>query len=107
MSKEYKALFYFMNEEVSLVEVEHNNILQWLRINPDKSFEKLTYKSSDTQVVNGNEINIRVFEEAELRFDNDFGKFQHGERGHIVMKQSPSLLPADVKDSIQSYLGQL
>ncbi|OIQ19545.1 MAG: hypothetical protein BM556_03410 [Bacteriovorax sp. MedPE-SWde] len=109
----FTTLYYFMNEEVVLVEIEFTTVsgdklIQWFKITENLStIDKLNYKSQDSQNINGNNINVRVFEDAELRFDNDFGKFQHGENGYIVMKRPIQDMPHELSDKLSQLVKAL
>ncbi|MFG1493404.1 hypothetical protein [Halobacteriovorax sp. ZH4_bin.1] len=110
MEKKFETLFYFMNENVSVIEVkrlglpddtEKAKIYHWFFIlNEELSLEKLKFESSFVDHVNGNEINVRTFENAEFRFDDSFGKFQNKEGGHIIMKVPNNILPKPLSDLI-------
>jgi len=94
MKKEVELLLYLMNEEISLFEVNFNGESHWFKIKPDaKELIELAYQSSGEEVVNGNSITIKLFEDGELRFDGDFGKFIHNNSGHIIMSRPVAEVP--------------
>lgn len=103
MSDKFETLFYFMNENISVVEIKKLGLpdnasksqkYQWFFIlNEELSLDKLEFESSFIDTVNGNEINVRKFKDAEFRFDDNFGKFQHKNGGHIIMKVPNENLP--------------
>jgi len=109
----FETLYYFMNEEVSLVEVKRTDLetedlgqlLHWLKVvKATNEVVKMPFKSMNSEVVNGNTINIRVFENGELRFDDDFGKFLHDNDGHIIMNKPVNETPKDVLNSVGEFL---
>ena len=110
------ALYYFMNEEVSLVEIKRTDIdtddksklFYWLKLlKSSNQLERLEFKSMSSEIVNDNNINIRVFEDGELRFDNDFAKLLHKTEGHIVMNKPVSEIPAELMKRLSEYLEEL
>lgn len=114
MKNEFETLFYFMNENVSLIEVKRTDLgedakkedtHQWFFIlNEELTLEKLQFESAFVDQVNGNEINVRKFKGAEFRFDDSFGKFQDKEGGHIIMKVPNAVLPQPLQDLITNNL---
>lgn len=110
MSKiELTPLKYFMNEKVSVVEIqtigEENTT--WLRIaSSDSLATTLKLKSSSSEMINGNEINVRSFESGEFRYDEKFGKFQYNGDGNILMRLPVQDLPVDVTKKIGILLTQ-
>jgi len=102
----FKTLYYFMHEEVSIIEIEltdladdapKENRFHWYKyLTAKKEITKLTFKSMSEEDVNGNLINVRVFEEAELRFDKSFGKFSDADNSFIIMKMPTEQLPEDL-----------
>ncbi len=113
----FNTLFYFMNENYTVLEVERTDlpmnsekslVFHWLIKNVNNSkVSKLTFKSMDSEIVSGNEINIRVFNEGELRFDKLFAKLSYQGDGHILMTKEVSSVPSDIERSIISYLNGL
>lgn len=117
MNKEimsYTTLFYFMNEKHALVEIKRNDISDdsekdklyyWLSINTEnKMIEKLRFKSMGQEDVRGNMMNIRTFDNAELRFDTSYAKFVIKDTGYILMNCSEELLPSELDHIILDYL---
>lgn len=110
MENKFETLYYFMNENVSVIEIKRTDLpkdsskeelYQWYFIlNEELSLEKLKFESSFVDQVNGNEINVRKFENAEFRFDDSFGKFQDKKGGHIIMKVPNAVLPAPLAELI-------
>lgn len=110
----YTALYYFMNEKHSLVEVKindlpektpKNKLYKWLSMNLDTNeTQELEFVSMGQEDVNGNQMNIRVFKNAELRFDKAFAKFMLEGEGHILMNASEELLPNQVDELILRFL---
>jgi hypothetical protein len=113
----FKALFYFMNENYAVVEVERiglptdtekSFVLHWLlKKVDDPKLIKLNFKSMSNEVVNDNEISIRVFDEAELRFDDRFAKFSYKNDSHILMTEKTTSLPKELNATIETYLESL
>ncbi len=109
-TERFKVLYYFMNEEISIVEIELINIpndtskdkkFHWLRYIPrTKELTKLTFKTMGEEIVNGNNINSRVFDEAELRFDKAFGKYSDSANSFIIMNAKTDKVPQGLLDSI-------
>ena len=91
----FTPLFYLMNENFNLIEVKRNGlpentpldeVYHWLFITIEtKKVEKLVFKAMSEEMINGNKMNVREFENAELRFDEAFAKFQIENHGHIFM----------------------
>ncbi len=103
-----------MNENVILAEAKRADLPKssdksllyyWIKINVQtQGIERLTFKSMTTEIVNGNEINVRVFEHGELRFDKFFGKFQHLSEGQILMKSEVDQIPDIFLDKIEQFV---
>ncbi|RZF22796.1 hypothetical protein DAY19_03215 [Halobacteriovorax vibrionivorans] len=114
MDKKFETLYYFMNENVSVIETKRTDLgddakkeelYQWYFVfNEELSLEKLEFESAFVDQVNGNEINVRKFKNAEFRFDDSFGKFQNKEGGHIIMKVPNAVLPQPLEDLISKNL---
>lgn len=111
--RNFVLLYYFLNENVILTEIkkkdysgeDHSQKFQWLKINTStREVEQLVFKSMKTEVVNENEINVRTFEDGELRFDNFFAKFQLREEGHILMKSELDQVPEIFLNLIDNFL---
>ncbi len=106
-----------MNENHSLVEVKLNDaacdapkdqLYKWLSISTATSeVKQLKFESMGTELVNGNEMNIRIFTNAELRFDKSFGKFVVEGEGHILMNCSQQSLPEELSLIIDKFLESL
>ncbi|EQC46789.1 hypothetical protein [Bacteriovorax sp. Seq25_V] len=94
MAEQITIISYYMNEVASVVELD-NGTWKYIRL-PNNVYD-LSLKDSRTEIINGNEINVRVFENAELRFDKDFAKFQHLDSGHILMNSDVNSVPAEIK----------
>jgi hypothetical protein len=110
----YTSLFYLMNERYSLVEIKINglpkdspkeDVYKWFAIASESNkVEKLKFKSMSEEVINGNKMNVRKFENAELRFDNSFAKFVFEGDGHILENRSQELLPTELDELILKHL---
>jgi hypothetical protein len=110
MSKiELTPLKYFMNEKISVVEIQllEADGSTWIQVCVDDSQGSyLKLEKSFNEVINGNDIQVRVFANGELRFDDKFGKFQYGGDGHIVMRLPVKELPVEVTKKIGILLTQ-
>ncbi|OUR94212.1 hypothetical protein A9Q84_18085 [Halobacteriovorax marinus] len=113
----YTPLFYFMNENILLVEVKINElpegfpvdkIFHWLMV-PKATGEisRLKFSSMDDELINGNKMNIRVFENAELRFDEKFAKFQIDGQGNILMNSPIAEISHETHAQIKTFLLNL
>lgn len=93
--------YYFMNEELSLINIESSST--WFRIDSaSKEVQKLELISEDSQVINGNNISVKTFKSAELRFDSEFGKFQDKTNGYILLNCSDKEIPSELIISCQN-----
>jgi hypothetical protein len=113
----HSFLYYFQNEYMTLVEVKRDDlpasarpdqVYAWLVIDPKKKeFRKLGFKSMNSEMVNGNLINIRGFNEGELRFDALFAKFVYGPNSHLLENSKVESVTSEVKDIVKQYLTSL
>ena len=104
-----------MNEKHSLVEVKINDLpegtpkkdlYKWISINHEShEVSQLQFLSMSQEDINGNLMNIRVFKNAELRFDKAFAKFMLDGEGHILMNASEELLPTEIDQFILKKLS--
>jgi hypothetical protein len=86
-----------MNEKHCIVEIDTGGSSQWLSISSEtNTTEKLNFIKASEEVVNGNKMNVRTFEGAELRFDKSFGKLVVRENGYILMNCSEELIPSEI-----------
>lgn len=93
--------FYFMNEEVSLLKLPDTE--NWYLINTkDHSYSLLKLLNENAQTINGNNIEVKTFENAELRYDKDFGKFQHDQNGFILLNCCHQIIPSELIDLIKT-----
>jgi hypothetical protein len=103
-----------MNENFSLIEVKRNDlpdntpidqVYHWLFItNETKKIEKLAFKAMSEEMVNGNKMNVREFDNAELRFDDAFAKFQIENNGHIFMNSPVDQITEFANELILGFL---
>ena len=101
-----EALFYFSNEELSLLEIRIGMEFHWLVIPKDsKEVIKLEFKGMSKEVVGGNDISIRKFSEGELRFDNDFAKFIYQDKTNLIQNQPVNEVPAEITGLIIHWLN--
>ena len=110
----FETLFYFMNEEVCVLEIKISGMSEdapkdkryhWLKLTKkNNQVDKLVFQSMNVEDVNGNKINVRAFKNAELRFDDHFGKFLHNDIGHIIMNSPIDSVPSDLIKTIENYI---
>lgn len=95
-----------MNEKMSLIEIkDQTGEYHWLMAKAeDHKLERLIFKSMSEEIVNENKINVRKFTNAELRFDELFGKFVLGDELFILKNCSKEDISPRMKELIQSYL---
>ena len=115
-NQKIEILYYFMNENVILTEAKRMDLpsssdksllYYWIKINAQtQNVERLTFKSMTTEVVNGNEISVRVFEDGELRFDKFFAKFQHRSEGQILMNSEAGQVPEIFLNKIEQFITE-
>ena len=111
----FDVLYYFMNENFNVIEVKRTDreetahaseLYYWLYIPTETLLaERLHFKSMSEETVNGNLINVREFDSAELRFDDAFAKFQIREHGHILMNTKITEVPQNILDTVKKYLN--
>lgn len=116
-SIKYSFLYYFQNEYMALVEIKRHDlpedaapdlVYSWLVINPQTAeYKKLGFKSMGTEMVNGNLINIRAFNEGELRFDDLFAKFVYGPNSHLLENKSSTEPDKNIANIVQAYLEKV
>ena len=114
-SMNYTTLYYFMNEKHSVIEVKVNDLpegaskeeeYKWLHFsNEKKEIQQLHFVSQGEEMVNNNKMNIRVFKNAEIRFDTAFAKLMLEDEGHILMNSSQELLPTEIDTKIIDFLS--
>lgn len=112
----FTPLYYFMNENVSVVEIKRNDLSEsatkeetyfWFRLDASQNITRLKFVSMDSEVVNGNNINIRIFDNGELRFDDKFAKFTYNGDGSITMNVPVTEIPTTSNTAIQNYFSKL
>lgn len=104
-----------MNEKHSVIEVKVNDLpegaskeeeYKWLHFsNEKKEIQQLHFVSQGEEMVNNNKMNIRVFKNAEIRFDTAFAKLMLEDEGHILMNSSQELLPTEIDTKIIDFLS--
>jgi hypothetical protein len=110
----FTPLFYLMNENYNVIEVKLNDmpketaldqVYHWLFITKKTNkIEKLIFKSMSEEVINGNKMNVREFDNAELRFDEAFAKFQLEGEGHILMNSPVTEITIEGNELILDFL---
>ena len=101
---EFKS--FFRNETVSLIEVQNKEESNWF-FSHNEVTDLTTFHCSNEMVelINDNNINVRTFEEGELRFDANFGKLVvTGEDSQLVIKSSIDEIPSGLKDKVERVL---
>ena len=111
----YTQLSYLMNEKYTVAEIklsvenEKNHDLSvnnyWLSIS-DKGIERLPFISMKEEMINGNMISVRVFKNAELRFDKLFSKFSINNEIYILKNCSEEKIPKDIDEKILQFLKE-
>ncbi len=110
----FEVLYNLSNEKFCVVEIrrldladesDKSKVYSWFHVDIEKkNIEKLSFKSSREEDVQGKMMNIRIFENAELRFDKMFSRFISNAHEHILMNCAGSALPKEVKELIENYL---
>jgi len=96
---------YFRNESVSLVEVLENDETSWFFTTNNKDLAAFHCSNEMVENVNGNDINVRTFDEGELRFDDYFGKLVvEGKDSELVLKSSVVEIPTDLREEVERIL---
>lgn len=107
----FDVLYYLMNEKISLVEIKRadlaanspkEDVYQWFMFKDDDSKEKLEFISQKEEDVAGKKINVRIFKDAELRFDKLFGKFVLEDELFILKNCSSFEIPQSISEKINS-----
>lgn len=107
----FDVLYYLMNEKISLVEIKRadlaanspkEDVYQWFMLKDDDFKKKLEFVSKKEEDVAGKTINVRIFKNAELRFDKLFGKFVLGDELFILKNCSTSEIPQSISEKINS-----
>ncbi len=112
----FETLFYLMNEKHCVLEVKRTDIAEdsapenlyyWLSISTEsKKVDRLVFVSMGEEVVKGNKMQVRTFEDGELRFDNSFAKFVHKNDGHILMNCSEEKVPENVLQIVNNFITE-
>jgi hypothetical protein len=111
---EFKVIHYFMNENLTVVEVKKEGLPEnvskdqiyfWLSISTDtKRVERLDFQEMKEEAVNGKMMNVRIFSQGDLRFDDFFARCVIHRNGQILMNESKKVLPEDVLQLVTEYL---
>ena len=112
----HEFLYVFENEEISVMEVKRKDqakdafpdqIYFWILMDKKKnSFVHLGFKSMGTEMVNGNNINVRVFQKAELRFDANFAKFVYLDQSYLLETKAPTSVSQDTVQKVLNFIIQ-
>lgn len=111
-----KVIHYFMNENLTVVEVKKLGLAEdtpkeqvyfWLSIPTDtKAVERLDFLEMKEEEVNGKMMNVRIFKQGDLRFDDFFARcIVHG-NGQILMNESKKDLSKEIQEQVTSFLAQ-
>ncbi len=113
--KSYEFLYLFQNEIMALTEIKKTNmplestpdqIYSWIIVDKNSSSaHKLTFKSMGEELINGNNINIRTFNEGELRFDQSFAKFVFAERSSLLENSGIQKVDDLIVKAVDSFLS--
>lgn len=113
----FNTLFHFENEKISLIEVKREDLpaeaskdekYLWLKFDrANQNFSRLNFVSMNSENVNGNEISVREFEGAELRFDKEIAKFATMEEAHLLLNKSNEPVPQETSVHLQNYMNSI
>ena len=96
----------FTNEQISILEIKSNDSSLWYRVNSDQ-FEVFPLKliESTQDNIGGNDIEIRRFNDSEIRFDAKagFAKFTCPANNHLVMAADSS---EQTLNALSKYIGE-
>ena len=97
---------FFRNETVSLIEVQSKEESNWFFSHNNLTDLTAFHCSSEmVELINDNNINVRTFNEGELRFDSKFGKLVvTGEDSQLVIKSSVEEIPLGLKEKVERVL---
>lgn len=104
MSYSFNTLHCFSNEQISILEIEHDKICKWFRVDhTDYKLQYLELSSTSHEVISGNNIDIRIFDNSEIRFDQKtgFAKFTCPKNNHLVMLGNAQ---KNILDIIEKYM---
>jgi hypothetical protein len=110
----FEVLYNLSNENFSVVEIkltkspsdaEKSDLFSWFHIDiANKKIEKLIFQSMREEDVQDKVMNIRIFKDAELRFDKMFGRFISNSHEHILMNCAAEALSKESKELIDNYI---
>lgn len=110
----FEVLFNLSNEKFNIVEIKRfdlpdnaskGDVFNWFHIDVDsQTISKLDFESMREETIQDKLMNIRIFKNAELRFDKMFGRFVSNEHEHILMNCAGSALSKESKELIENYL---
>ena len=93
-SEKIKILYSFENDKIILLEVKNlthpascakNLIYKWVVFNKQSNtFSSLNFQSMSQDKVEDREFQVRVFDEAELKFDQSFARFIFDDTMHLL-----------------------
>jgi hypothetical protein len=110
----FEVLYNLSNENFSVVEIKRTGLpseaskadaYSWFHIDIENNkIEKLIFKSMREEDVQDKVMNVRIFKDAELRFDKMFGRFISNAHEHILMNCAVEALSISSKELIDNYI---
>lgn len=110
----YEVLYYLDGDSLAVVEIKKLALPAesdeqkyfWLKISKhDQSIQTLTFKSMSQDTVNNIEFEVREFEEAELKFDTQFGRFIYDDTLYLLTRLESDKLPDSLRSAVKIFLG--
>ena len=110
----FTVLHYFMNENLTVIEVKKEGLTEnlskdqvyfWLSIlSESQEVKRLDFQEMKQENVNGKTMNVRIFSQGDLRFDDFFARcIIHG-NGQILMNESKKTLPQEINNLVSNFL---
>jgi len=109
----FDVLFNLSNENFTVVEVKRtdlpddavkSDVFSWFHIDiANNKIDQLSFLSMREEEVQDKTMNIRIFEDAELRFDKMFGRFISNSHEHILMNCAAEVLSKSSKELISNF----
>jgi hypothetical protein len=104
-----------MNENLTIIEIKKevltenmpkDQVYLWLSILSEiQEVERLDFQEMKQENVNGKTMNVRIFSQGDLRFDDFFARcIIHG-NGQILMNESKKNLPQDINNLVSNFLN--
>ena len=108
----FEVLYYLRNEKTSIIEIKRtdleesspkNLVYKWLVVDDSGDIQGLVFESMRSELVSGKKIDIRLFQNSELRFDALFGQFVMEDELFILENCSDKVLPEAIMDKLVNY----